>query len=183
MAGISCQSQRVSHSELSTGSRIKYLLDMGSDLSSREAHLPCTIIPRLRAHQGRRRFVGARQMPATIKQLRHDMIRKTLAPRAGSDADARAIAVATISIWQQISVRLVRLIGVRGVDALFCRSLHLAGRSFPFLIDGGNHRDRVALLAHFRACIETREKLFAAEVCFVLLATFTDLLATLIGES
>lgn len=156
---------------------------MGLDLSSREAYLPCAIPPRLHAYQGRRRFIGARQMPATIKHLRHEMIRRTLEQRAGSDADARAIAEAAISIWQQISVRLVRVIGVRGVDALFCRSLHLTGRSFPFLTLGGNHRDRVALLANLRACIETREKLVAAEVCLVLLVTFTELLATLIGDS
>mgnify|MGYP007022261043 FL=1 len=126
---------------------------------------------------------GARLMPATIKHLQHEMIRRTLEQRAGCDADARAIAEATISIWQQISVRLVRVIGVRGVDALFCRSLHLTGRSFPFLIVGGNHRDRVALLANLRACIETREKLVAAEVSLMLLVTFTELLATLIGDS
>lgn len=122
-------------------------------------------------------------MPATIRQLRHDLIRRTLAQRAGSNADARAIAEATISIWQQISVRLVRVIGVRGVDALFCRALHLTARSFPFLLIAGNHRDRVALLANLRACLETRETLVASELGYALLVTFTELLATLIGES
>ena len=115
--------------------------------------------------------------------LRRQAIRTTLAHRAGDAPDASAVAEATLSTWHQVAARLAPVIGARGVDVLFSRALHLTSTAFPWLAMAGVHRDNPAPLASFRACLEARETAVAAEASYALMVTFTELLATLIGES
>ena len=115
--------------------------------------------------------------------MRREAIRRTLAQRAGGTPDTSAIAEATFSTWRQMAARLAPLIGARGVDVLFSRSLHLTSKAFPWVAIAGDHADSAASLASFKACFETRETAVAAEASYALLLTFTELLETLIGES
>ena len=112
-----------------------------------------------------------------------DAIRRTLAHRAGAAPDAGAIAAATLATWHQTAARLAPVIGTRGVDALFVRALHLTSAAFPWLAMAGEQGNGAARLANFRARLEAREPAIAAEAGYALLATFNELLATLIGAS
>ncbi|MDD5249307.1 MAG: hypothetical protein PHY45_09995 [Rhodocyclaceae bacterium] len=114
--------------------------------------------------------------------MRRDAIRETLAQRCGDAADARAVAEATVGTWLQMAARLAPVIGVRGVDVLFGRALYLTSAKFPWLAIS-EHGDAAAQLASIRARLEAHEAAVAAEAGYVLLATFTELLATLIGEA
>ena len=119
----------------------------------------------------------------TNSDLLREAIRRTLANRAGSAPDARAVAEGTLSIWSQVAAQLVPVNGARGVEVLFSRSLHLTSAAFPWLAIARNSGDSVGSLASFTARLEAREAAAAAEASHALLVTFTELLATLIGES
>ena len=109
-------------------------------------------------------------------------LRAALARHAGGAPDASVVAEATLGTWQDMAARLEPVIGARGVDALFDRSLQLASRSFPWLAIAGDRGNRAALLAGLRARIAARETADAVEAGNALLLTFTELLQTLIGE-
>ena len=51
---------------------------------------------------------------------------------AGEAPDASAIAEATLNTWRQVAARLAPVIGARGVDALFSRSLHVTSQDLPW---------------------------------------------------
>ena len=115
--------------------------------------------------------------------MHHETIRKTLTHRAGNAPDPSAIAEATLSTWLLVATQLTPVIGVRGVDALFVRSLHITSKTFPWLTTVGHDESGYARLASLRARLVERELADAAEASYTLLATFTEMLASLIGES
>jgi hypothetical protein len=115
--------------------------------------------------------------------MRHEAIRRTLMNHARGTTDASATAEAILGTWGQVAARLTPVIGARGVDALFSRSLHLTSPAFPWLALAGDSEDRATLLANFRKGLETRETAVATEAGYALMVNFTDLLETLIGES
>lgn len=123
-------------------------------------------------------------MPTTANDLRRDAIRRTLAHHAGGAPDAAAVAEATLSTWAQVAAQLTLVLGMRGVDALLRRSLHLTSVTFPWLAVIGEGRETTtALLANLKACLAQRETADASAASLALLATFTELLANLIGDS
>jgi len=122
-------------------------------------------------------------MSTAGSEVRRDDIRRKLAQCAGGETDAKALAVATVSLWPQVSARLAPVIGARGVDILFSRTLYLASRSFPFLAIAGNRGRDTAPLETLRARIGQQDAPVAAAASLELLFTFTVLLATLIGDS
>lgn len=115
--------------------------------------------------------------------MRHETIRRTLVHSAGDTSNAKSIAQATLSTWHQVSIRLVPVLGARGVDALFRRALHVTSKTYPWLGIDGHDEDLAILLSGLRTRVATRERIDALEACHALLLNFTDLLASLIGDS
>lgn len=113
----------------------------------------------------------------------HEAIHRTLMQGAGETSDASAIAEATINTCLQVSARLAPVIGTRGVDALFSRSVNVTSKTFRWLTMAGNDGNSTALLARIKVCLAGQESTVAAEASYALLVTFIELLATLIGES
>lgn len=122
-------------------------------------------------------------MATTSDDLHHEAIRRTLARSAGDSPDASAIAEATLNTWRQVADRLAPVIGARGVDALFSRSLHVTSKTFPWLAMSGNDGSSAALLTSLKLRLASQETAAAAEASDALLVNFTELLATLIGAS
>ncbi len=112
-----------------------------------------------------------------------EMIRKTLVHGSGDFPDSSAIAEATLSTWHQVAVRLGPVIGSRGVEALFNRSLHITSKSYPWLAVDESGENFAFQFPDLRARIALREPVDAEEASHTLLVNFTELLATLIGES
>jgi hypothetical protein len=112
-----------------------------------------------------------------------EAIRITLAHRAGDDPVASAVAEAAADIWSQMAALLTPVIGVRGVDVIFRRSLYLTSKDFPWLAPGEEHGDRAALFVGLQARLAIRDAEDAAEAACTLIATTLELLTTLIGES
>lgn len=123
-------------------------------------------------------------MSTTSDDPHREAIRRTLARSAGEDPDARSIAEATLDTWRRVADRLTPVIGARGVDALFSRSLHVTGKAFSWLVAmAGNDGSSAALLAGLKVRLAGQEPAAAAEASHALLVNFTELLATLIGAS
>ena len=113
----------------------------------------------------------------------NEAIRNTLARCAGETPDSSAIAEAALATWSRVADRLELVIGLRGVDALFNRALHVTGKTYPWLTTAAVDENGAAQLTGLRLRLAGREAVEAEEASYVLLMTFTVLLANLIGES
>ncbi len=102
--------------------------------------------------------------------------------RAGKTPDTRGIADATVGTWNQMATRLAPVIGGTGVHILLDRALQIASKTTPCLLLAGNPPPGAAQLDSLRACIEALDAESAVEASYALLASFTDLLASLIGN-
>lgn len=122
-------------------------------------------------------------MSPTKNPICRDMIRRTLAYHAGPTPDPDTVAEATFIIWNLVAVRLTPVIGTKGVDILFRRSLHLTTVSFPWLTMAEEYEDTPSLLSSTKARLTSQETSVSTEAGCALLITFTELLKTLIGES
>ncbi len=112
-----------------------------------------------------------------------DSIRRTLALSAGIAPSSHGVAEATLRLWGQIAVRLAPVIGGKGVEALLGRSLQIASATFPWLSKAGGAEDSAHPLTNLRASLETLDPEVGTAGSFTWLVIFTELLATLIGES
>jgi hypothetical protein len=110
-------------------------------------------------------------------------IRSTLAHHAGHLADADAIAGALVTIGDQFVSRLAPVIGERGLEVLFIRSVHLAGSAFPWHPVSGESGDRTALMETLKARLASCDTKTATEASCALLGSFVQLLSSLIGDS
>lgn len=122
-------------------------------------------------------------MSSRDSYLCREAIRNKLVHQAGNAPDAKAVAEAALSTWQQVVARLSPVIGTRGVEVLVKRSLHLMTSDFPWFAIAGEHRESGDLFENLKARLMDREPDVAAEASYALLITFTELLTTLIGES
>jgi hypothetical protein len=103
--------------------------------------------------------------------------------RAGIPADAKAIAEATVATWHVVSAQLVPVIGVRGLDVLFRRALHQVSEAVPAMTGTEESGGALTSLARFQAFLASQSTTIAIEASTAVLASFTDILATFIGDS
>jgi hypothetical protein len=122
-------------------------------------------------------------MAVMAGEQRRVVIREALIRLTGNATDVHAIADATVINWHQMAARLAPMIGARGVDTLFDRALHLTSRTFPWLAVVGADRDSQTLLASLKTHLTSQEPAVGAAAAAALLVTFTELLASLVGDS
>ena len=115
--------------------------------------------------------------------IEHGAIRETLLRRSGTATDPDSIAKSAMDTWAQMAALLEPVIGARGVDALFARSVHLARKKHQWLGGSGVRGNGAASLAHIRASFESKDSSVSMDAACELLTTFNGLLANLIGES
>lgn len=133
------------------------------------------------AHLGRAGSVPATVPRPTIRPS-HATALTTRIRSKGKSLDAKSPAAATIRTCNEITVRLAPIIGTRGVEVLFEHALHRASIDFPWLAPAGAPEDQDSVLAALEIRIAGRERDEAANAAEAVLATFTKLLATLIGQ-
>jgi hypothetical protein len=122
-------------------------------------------------------------MSTAGSEPRREIIRRKLAQSAGKESDANTIAAAAVAQWLQISARLKPVIGSHGVDVLFSRTLYLAARSYPWLGVAGDRQLGAPSVDIVRARLGRQQAPVAAVAGCEFLFIFTELLATLIGDS
>lgn len=111
----------------------------------------------------------------SVGSNRHQTIENMLVPETVNVTDT------AIRLWEKMSVQIISIVGEAGFDSLYARSLYLTQPTFPWLTIGTvPHADR--RFSDLKMNFEGRSP---AQICAtntMLLITFTDILATLIGE-
>lgn len=112
---------------------------------------------------------------ATEAQQRHSMIAQAVRRLPDAHADA------SILLWQSLAAELRAIIGERGFESLYARSLYRAGAAYPWLEPHPPQASDEAfeLLA---ARLHGREPADAHAASAALLTIFTDTLILLIGD-
>ncbi|MEO6824975.1 MAG: hypothetical protein ABI167_09700 [Nitrosospira sp.] len=112
----------------------------------------------------------------TPDSQRHQIIKNLLSPLSKSVADD------AISLWEQLAEKLIFSIGEDGFDALFARTLYLNQATFPWLAASPAPRYTDLRFAELKENLAAQAPEKAGEANSRLLITFTDILASLIGE-
>jgi hypothetical protein len=112
---------------------------------------------------------------ATTEQQRHRMIERAVLRRPDTQADI------SIGMWESLATELRTIIGERGFELLYARSLERAGAQFPWLAPHPPQAagDAFALLT---ASLNARAPAEAHAASAAFLNVFTDTLILLIGE-
>ena len=106
-----------------------------------------------------------------------------LAQRVDGARDAKTLAAAARSAYDDLARVSVPLIGRAGVDALAGRALHLTQREYPCLKQIPEPDQLDEPFARIVACLQQQEYAVATEAAGALLAMLIELLVTFIGKS
>lgn len=112
----------------------------------------------------------------TSDSLRHQLITSLIAQHTETVSDAAVV------LWEQMATQIIAIVGEGGFNALYARSVFLAQTTFPWLaacVLSPQPDDRFAEL---KTGLETQAPPQASAANNLLLITFTDILASLIGE-
>jgi hypothetical protein len=112
--------------------------------------------------------------PLAVRVLQH---------QAGLNADAADLAAAARRTYAELSGVLAPLIGQVGIDALAARAVHLAQREYPCFAKTREPEHAEGPFAPVSVSLEHEDPAIATEAAAAVLASFTGLLVTLIGES
>lgn len=112
----------------------------------------------------------------TSDLLRHQIIKSLITPHT------EKYAAASISVWEQMSIQVISIVGVGGFNSLYARSIFLTQKSFPWLADCPLSAKAGQCFVELEKCFEgqTAERSIAANN--FLLITFTDIMASIIGD-
>jgi hypothetical protein len=87
-----------------------------------------------------------------------------------------------INLWGLFARQVIAIVGENGFNALYERSVILTQSSFPWLAAGLLSTQTERLLEELKMSLEGQTPAQAGEANCFLLITFTDILASLIGE-
>lgn len=108
--------------------------------------------------------------------LRHQIIENLVAPSTENVADA------AIDVWERMATQVIAIVGVGGFDALYARSAFLVQTTFPWLAASSLSPRTDHRFAELKASLEGQTPAEARAANSLLLITFTNILAALIGE-
>ena len=108
--------------------------------------------------------------------LRHQMINNLMAQPAEKVADA------AINLWEQMATQIISIVGNGGFNSLYARSVFLSQTTFPWLATDPLSPQPDHRFSELKMSLEGQMPAQAREANSLLLITFTDILASLIGE-
>lgn len=108
--------------------------------------------------------------------LRHQIIESLVAQRTEKVADA------AITLWEQMAAEIISIIGEGGFNSLYARSIFLTQSTFPWLAAGTLPPQADHQFAELKSSFAGQTPAQACAGNSLLLITFTDILASLIGE-
>ena len=93
-----------------------------------------------------------------------------------------AVVDVTFDLWERLAGELITIIGEGGFQSLYSRSAHLVSATFPWMVLRHPWQQADSRFVDLKKSLEGRELEEASEASVVLLITFVDILALLIGE-
>ena len=113
----------------------------------------------------------------TTDQLLYQISEAALARHPGAVVDA------TIHLWRKLAPELIPIIGERGFETLYSRSIRLACAQYPWMKQGGEELPDNNDFSQLRQCLQTQDDAQASQASMALFTIFFDTLASLIGEA
>ncbi|HEY8036617.1 MAG TPA: hypothetical protein VIF37_13645 [Methylobacter sp.] len=92
------------------------------------------------------------------------------------------VADASINLWEQMATQIILIVGEGGFNSLYVRSLFLTRSTFPWLPNGSVPPQTDQRFTELKISFEGQPPLQTNQANSLLLITFTDILASLIGE-
>lgn len=128
-------------------------------------------------------LLGALHVSGFPMQNKAPRVPTAIARLLAEGADASRMAAATVAAWLAIEAALSPIIGLRGVAAMYKRSLFLTRSEFPWL--GAVYEGALgpSEFASLQGALSRQSDADAAAASAALLQSFNSLLASLIGES
>jgi hypothetical protein len=108
--------------------------------------------------------------------LRHQIVKRRMAQPTEEVADA------AISLWEQMATQIIAIVGEGGFNSLYTRSVFLTQSTFPWLAADSLSPQTDHRFAELKISLEGQPLEQASAANSLLLNTFTDILASLIGE-
>jgi len=87
-----------------------------------------------------------------------------------------------IDLWEQLAKEIISIIGESGFYSLYARSIYLTQSTFPWLAANSHLPQTHHRFAELKMSFEVQTPTQISEANSLLLITFTDILASLIGE-
>jgi hypothetical protein len=112
----------------------------------------------------------------TRDSLRHKIIVDLAAQHTEKVADT------AIVLWAQMAAKIISIVGEGGFNSLYARSLFLATSHHAWLASGALSPQTGQRFSELKKCLEGQTPALAVAGTTLLLITFTDILASLIGE-
>jgi len=112
----------------------------------------------------------------TSDVLRHQKIKSLTAQHTEKVADV------SIGLWEKVATQIISIVGEGGFDSLYARSIFLTRVTFPWLVDSSGSSQSPHRFANLQTSLEGQTPALIREANSLLLITFTDILASLIGE-
>lgn len=108
--------------------------------------------------------------------LRHQIIKSLMAQHTEKVADV------AIGLWERMATQIVSIVGESGFNSLYARSVFLMQPKFPWLATCLLSPQTDHRFTGLTTCFEGQMPEQVSEANILLLITFTDILAVLIGE-
>lgn len=108
--------------------------------------------------------------------LRHQIIESLMAQHT------EKVANAAINLWEPMAAQIISIVGEGGFNSLYARSVFLTQSTFPWLATSLLSPQTDHRFAELKMSLEGQSPSQAIEANSLLLITFTDILASLIGE-
>lgn len=89
---------------------------------------------------------------------------------------------AAIKLWEQMATEIISIVGEIGFNALYSRSLSLTQATFPWVAASSKLPLADQRLPELKVAFKGQSPDIVSEANCLLLITFTDILASLIGE-
>lgn len=88
----------------------------------------------------------------------------------------------SILLWEQMAIPIISIVGKGGFNSLYARSIFLTQSTFPWLAARSLLAQTDHRFTELKMCFEGQTPAQASAANSLLLITFTDILASLIGE-
>jgi hypothetical protein len=108
--------------------------------------------------------------------LRHQKIEGLIILHTENNSDA------AILLWEQLSIKVISIVGEGGFDSLYSRSLFLSIAHYSWLDSATLSTPPPHRFILLKKCFESQTNAQTRVATIQLLITFTDILASLIGE-
>jgi hypothetical protein len=108
-------------------------------------------------------------------------IRRAIAAGLATD-DSRLAAAVLAGLYQALAGHLEPLVGTAGVRAIYGRSVHLATSEVPWIAAAADLQNGASAVDALRGCLADQHPSAATVGARILLVSFVELLARLIGE-